>query len=243
MPLVTVEINQYFVLRFQLVGHSLGLSLEYKHTCNVCCRWFDEQHLAIRIHRCHIIHLPRWLSLCSVSCLDYTSDAFIVLLLFWDDLFGVVILYLDSNLVLWLITTQGSHHAVALHCFLECSSKTSPSSSLVMKEKTSLNCMCFILLLLLAQTKPSRYIRATCALFCSSREAPCVWWRTLETINTSEGFSVFYLEPCFLCTLWYFSCYTCYVHRCSFPTELMWSCWGFFFPRLHAFLSLIGNNW
>lgn len=63
-------------------------------------------------------------------------DTCIVLWLFWDDLFGVVILYLDSKLVLWLITTQDSHDAVGLHCFVLCSSETSPSSSLVMKEKS-----------------------------------------------------------------------------------------------------------
>lgn len=77
VPLVTVEVNQYFVLRFQSVGHSLGLCFEYEHTGNVCCRWFDEQHLVIKIHRCHVIQLPRWLSLGSISCLAFTTSGYL----------------------------------------------------------------------------------------------------------------------------------------------------------------------
>lgn len=168
-------------------------------------------------------------------------DTCIVLWLFWDDLFGVVILYLDSKLVLWLITTQDSHDAVGLHCFVLCSSETSPSSSLVMKEKS-----CFFewyvlhaASALVGPNQAFQIYKGSMHLFFFSQEALCVCWRTPETLNMSEGFPVFYFEPCCQCAIWYISCYTYYVHRCSFPTEFKWSCWVFF----SSFECLFIINW
>lgn len=65
--LVTIKVNQHFVLSFLSMGRSLGLCFEYEYTGNVCCRWFDGKHLVIRIHRRHIIRLFRWSSFCSTS--------------------------------------------------------------------------------------------------------------------------------------------------------------------------------